>query len=207
MSTDSLPDISQFAEFADTVRGKWANNEHAVRQALERVGDRLPAAGHELTDVSRELDGAFRTLDSAAEELRVQNEALFSARVELEGTSALFRELFDLAPIAYVVTDTETRIAYANDAACALLRCPKNALVRKPLTCFVSLDDRIQFRAAVLRARETDAVSTWPALLVPRGAARTLECRMRVRPAAASGVQPLLALYWNITEEIDEDLF
>ena len=195
MSTKSTADLTEFAEFADAVQGRRLRSERIVRHALERVGSRLPAeVGPELMDVSRELDGTFRTLDSAAEELRVQNEALFSAR-------------FELAPTAYVVTDTDARVLYANDAACALLRCPKNALVKKPLACFVSLEERSGFRAAVLRARETNAVSTWPVGLFPRGASRTLECRMRVRPVAASGSQPRLALYWNITEETDEDLF
>ena len=208
MSTEPTADITQFAEFADAVQGRRLRSERIVRHALERVGSRSPAdVGSELLDVSRELDGAFRTLDSAAEELRVQNEALFSARFELEETSALFRELFELAPTAYVVTDMEARVVYANDAACALLGCPKNVLVQKPLACFVSLEDRSGFRAAVARARETSTVSTWPVALFPRGASRTLECRMRVRPVAASGSQLRLALYWNITEETDEDLF
>jgi PAS domain-containing protein len=201
-------DISRFAEFAEALQGEGARSERVVRQALDRVGTHSPPTlGDELTAVSRELDGAFRTIDSAAEELRVQNEALFAARVELEGTSALFRELFELAPTPYLVTDIETRIAYANDAACALLRCPKNALVRKPLACFVSLDERMPFRAAVLRTRESSTVCTWPTALLPRGAEKPLDCRMRVRPVAASGAQPPLALYWNITEETDEDLF
>jgi len=34
-----------------------------------------------------------------------------------------------------------------------------------------------------------------------------VNCRMRVRPASASEAQVPLALYWNITEETDEDLF
>ena len=201
-------ELSQFAEFADEVRDKRIHSEHIVRQLLDRVGCRSPAATiDDLTDVSRELDGTFRTLDSAAEELRVQNEALFAARIELEGTSALFRDLFELAPVAYLVTDVATRISYANVAACALLRCPKNYLVGKPLTCFVSLNERSAFRTAILRLRENDAVSTWPAALSPRGTTELVNCRMRVRPASASGAHGPLALYWNITEETDEDLF
>jgi len=208
MSTDSSPDVSQFAEYADDVRGKSVRSERIVRRALARVERRYPAGlGSDLADVSREINDTFRTLDSVTEELRVQNEALFAARYDLEGTSALFRELFELAPTAYLVTNAEARIAYANDAACALLRCPKNALVGKPLACFVSLEQRGTFRKALLRVCETRAVSTWPVDLFPRGATRTLECRMRVRPVAASGSQLRLALYWNITEETDEDLF
>ena len=208
MSTDSSPDVSQFAEYADDVRGKSVRSERIVRRALARAGRRWPAAlGADLADVSREINDTFRTLDGVTEELRVQNEALFAARYDLEGTSSLFRELFELAPTAYLVTNADAHITYANDVACALLRCPKNALVRKPLACFVSLEERVAFRTAVLRVCESGAVCTWPVSLFPRGASRTLECRMRVRPVAASGSQLRLALYWNITEETDEDLF
>ena len=207
MPIKSAPDISRFAEFAEEVRDKRIHSEHIVRQALDRVGRRSPAATtDDLIDVSREMDSTFRTLDSAAEELLVQNEALFAARIELEGTSAFFRDLFELAPTAYLVTDFDACISYANVAACALLRCPKNYLVGKPLTCFVSLNERSAFRTAIIRTRETDAVSTWPAALSPRGSTELVNCRMRVRPAASEAQVPL-ALYWNITEETDEDLF
>lgn len=69
----------------------------------------------------------------------MQNEALFAARVELEESSAHFRELFDLAPSAYFVTTPEMRITYINQAACSLLRRSNNALVGHPLVCFVPL--------------------------------------------------------------------
>jgi PAS domain S-box-containing protein len=157
--------------------------------------------------VSRELESTFRTLDTAAEEIRVQNEALFAARTEVEGSSALFVHLFELAPTAYLVTSDETRIIYANQAACGLLHVSKNSLVGKPLTCFVSLEDRSAFRTAVVRARETEGVTTWPAALVPRSAASWVDCRLRVRSVSASGAHIPRMLYWNITEETDEDLF
>jgi PAS domain-containing protein len=157
--------------------------------------------------VSRALDGTLGDLDRAAEELRVQNEALFSARLELEGSSAVFRDLFELAPCAYVVTDSDTGIIYANDAACTLLQRPKNALAGKPLICFVPLEHRASFRAAVVRSNLSTAVTSWSAVLFPSGAPAKLACRMRVRPATAPGMQKPRTLYWNITEEIDEDLF
>ena len=208
MSTGSLPDMSEFAAFADALGGRRARSEPVVRQALARVRVRHFAdAGDDLARVAHELDDTYQSLDSAAEELRVQNEALFAARVELESASALFRDLFELAPTPYLVTNAATHVSYANEAACALLRCSKNGLVGKLLVCFVPLNARSAFRAALLRTRQGGAVCTWPTTLTPRGGGGLLHCRMRVRPASASGMQPPLALYWNITEETDEDLF
>src|SRR5690349_389719 len=126
MSAGSVPDMSEFAEFADALETRRARSEWVVRQALARVsGHHLPDEADDLASVSHELDDAYASLDSAAEELRVQNEALFSARVELEKKAVLFRDLFELAPTPYLVTNVDGRVSYANDAACSLLRCPK----------------------------------------------------------------------------------
>jgi PAS domain-containing protein len=203
-----MPDFGEFAEFAEALRGQRVQTARVVRRALRRASKRYPdAIGHELNDVYRALDGTLGDLDRAAEELRVQNEALFSAKLELEGSSAVFRDLFEFAPCAYVVTDPDTAIIYANNAASTLLRRPKNALVGKPLICFVPLEDRSLFRAAVVRSNLSSEVTSWPAVLLPSGAPAKIVCRMRVRPATAPGTQQPRALYWNITEEIDEDLF
>jgi PAS domain S-box-containing protein len=203
-----MTDFGEFAEFAETLRGQRLRTARVVRRALHRAGQRYPdGTSEELSEVSHALDGTLVQLDRAVEELRVQNEALFSARLELEGSSAVFRDLFECAPCAYVVTDLDTGIIYANDAACTLLQRPKNALAGKPLICFVPLEDRSAFRAAVARSTQSMEVSSWPAVLFPSGASAKLTCRMRVRPATAPGSQKPRALYWNITEEIDEDLF
>ena len=207
MSLEPAPDPSSFADFADAIAGHRVRTERVVRDALGRVSARAVDASSDLADMSIALDGTFRTLDTAAEELRVQNEALFAARIELEDASALFRDLFELAPTAYLVTTNETRIVYANEAACGLLRIAKNALSGKPFTCFIPLEERAAFRAGVMRACEANGVSTWPTTLGPRGVPSRIECRLRVRSVSASGGRMPRMLYWNITEETDEDLF
>jgi len=203
-----MPDFGEFAEFAEALRGQRLRTARVVRRALRRAGQRYPDTGaEELNEVSRALDGTLGELDRAAEELRVQNEALFSARLELEGSAAVFRDLFESAPCAYVVTDSDTCILYANEAACSLFQRPKNALAGKPLICFVPLEYRADFRTAVARSNVSTETTSWPAVLFPSGASAKLTCRMRVRPATAPGSQKPRALYWHITEEIDEDLF
>ena len=208
MSIQPLPDTGEFAEFAESLRTRRTRTEVVVRQALRQAAVRYPdGTPSELIDVSHEVDGALSTLDTAAEELRVQNEALFAARFELEGKSALFHDLFELAPTAYIVTDATTRILYANDAACTLIRIPKNALVRKLLVSFVTLDERMAFRTGVLRTYESNAVCTWLVTVSPRGSTRPIDCRLRVRTGSIFGEETPRTLYWNITEETDEDLF
>jgi PAS domain-containing protein len=202
-------DLSEFAEFVDALRGHRADSEQLVRHALRRVGERYPERFlDEVRDISRAIDGTLGELDRAAEELRVQNEALLSARTELEGTSLLFHDLFELAPMAYVVTTPDTRILYANQEACALLLArPKNALAGKLLICFVPLEERSGFRSAVLRSASPGAISEWPATLLPSGAAATIKCRMRIRAVSASRAPGSRTLFWNMMEETDEDFF
>ena len=208
MSVEPNTDVGEFAEFADALRGQRANSERVVRHALRRVGDRYPVRFlDEVRDISQAIDGTLGELDRAAEELRVQNEALIAARVELEGMSLFFRDLFELAPTAYIVTAPDTRIVYANQEACALLGRRKNALAGKPLICYVPLEDRSGFRSAVLRSALPGAISEWPATLLPSGAAATIQCRMRIRAVSASSAQDTRVLFWNIMEETDEDLF
>src|SRR5689334_20139009 len=183
MSFEPSPALSDFAEFAAALRGQREEHERIVRLALRRVGHTTPdAAQDDLQDVSRALESTLGDLDRAAEELCVQNEALFAARVELEGASAMFRDLFELAPSAYVVTREDTQIMYANEAACALLQRTKNALAGKPLIAYVPLEERSAFRSAVVRTNESDAVSEWHATLLPSGTSTSITCRMRIRP-------------------------
>jgi PAS domain S-box-containing protein len=209
MSVEPKPDLSEFAEFADTLRAQRVRSEQVVRRALARASDRSPDSfSDELGDVSRAVDGAFDDVERAVEELYLQNDALFAARVELEGAYALFRDFFELAPAAYVVTNPATRILYANNAACALLGRRKNGLTGGLLVSCVPLEHRAAFRSALVRSSSPGMVSDWPAtLLSSDGGVTSIACRMRVRAVTTPGIRSSSALYWNITEETDEDLF
>ena len=205
---DPAPGVSEFAEFADALEGQRVQSERVVRLALRRAGDHSSTVVlDELNAVARAIDGTLGNLDRAAEELRTQNEALFAARVELESASAVFLDLFELAPAAYMVTTPDTRVVYANRAACTLLGRQKNALAGKPLICHVPLEDRAAFRAAVIRSGSDTAVSEWSATVFPIDAATKIACRMRIRPVSSLGAHMRRALFWIITEETDEDLF
>ena len=105
------------------------------------------------------------------------------------------------------MTTPDTRILYANQEACALLGKRKNALAGKPLICYVPLEDRSRFRSAVLRSVSPGEVSEGSATLLPSGAAANIKCRMRIRAVSAPSTRMSRALFWNIMEETDEDLF
>ena len=208
MSVEPKPDVSQFADFANALEDQRVRSEQVVRHALNRVGDRCPDRFRdELNDISRAVDGTLETLERAVEELHSQNDALFAARVELEESYMQFCNFFELAPMAYVVTAPDTRVLHANQAACALLGRRRNGLAGRLLISCVPLEDRVAFRAALGRSTERGMVSEWPATLLSIDGEAKINCRMRVRAVAAPGAGSSRALYWNITEETDEDLF
>jgi len=209
MSAESKPDISEFADFADALFKQRRRSEKVVRLALNRAKAQSPVPVNELNDVSRALDSALNVVEHAVEELRMQNDALFAARTEVEDAYAQFRDFFEFAPAAYVVTSPDTRVRYANQAACALLRLRRNGLVGQLLINWVPLEHRGAFRSALIRSLSPGMVSDWPATLLSKDgtSSRPFGCRMRIRAVVASGASSPTELYWNFTEETDEDLF
>jgi two-component system CheB/CheR fusion protein len=71
-------------------------------------------------------------------ELQLQNEELLHTRSELESGLRRYTELFDFAPIAYVVLDVAGTIQRANLAASRLLGRPRDELVGSRLPLFVA---------------------------------------------------------------------
>lgn len=153
------------------------------------------------------LAAALDDLGQAEEELRVQNEALFAARTELEAEQQEVLDFFELAPVAYIVTTADGRMLRMNQAAFALFGRPANFTVGKPLALFAAPEDRPAFRAALARACMSPHVETWRVCLLPRDG-EPLECRVRVRTV---NTQPqegrhVPALYWVITPELSDQV-
>ena len=65
------------------------------------------------------------------------------------GTLPYFKELFELAPAAYIVTNAKLAIEDANTAGVKLLRRPLDELIGKPLTVFVAPSERDVFHKMV----------------------------------------------------------
>ena len=80
-------------------------------------------------------------------------------------------ELFELAPVAYLVTDREHRITRANRAAAALLVHTGESCVGKPLSVFVPLAERRVFRLRLSQTTNGERITDWPLQLQPSGGA------------------------------------
>ncbi len=158
----------------------------------------LPSSLHEAVDRSIEdLQVAIEELQVADEELRAQNQELVETRRAVEVERGRYRNLFDLAPDGYLVTNVEGLIEEVNHAAATQLNVAEGFLVGKPLAVFVAEEERPAFRQQLDLLRTTDRLE-WDLRLTPRekpafAAAVTV---IVARPAAGSAP----ALRWLVRD-------
>ncbi len=133
-----------------------------VRQASQR----------RLSDAVEALQRTLEEVELAERELGQQNEELIAAREALEIERHRYRELFELAPDGYVISNAQGIVEEANQAAAALLNTGEIALRGKPLAVFVAPSGRQAFRSLL---REVAAagrrVQNYELQLVPRAPA------------------------------------
>ena len=80
-----------------------------------------------------------------------------------------YSDHFELAPVAYLVTDLDGAILEANQLAAALLNVSQPFLVGKPLARFVQPEERPDFGHRLLASgREGAEPQTWDVCLLPR---------------------------------------
>jgi PAS domain S-box-containing protein len=169
-----------------------------LRSARERIAElqRRAGTGPEpgdglLPEVLAELDVAIEELSVTGQELRSQTDELASTRLVLEAQRQRYQELFESAPVAYLVTDPLARIGEANRAAARLLAVDQRFLHGKPLAVYVASDDRWAFRAMVTRLQrgEDDRVTDRPLRLRRRGG-EVVPVLATVEPVQERGGEP-----------------
>lgn len=111
-------------------------------------------AGSTAEEALAALSLTLEELELTAEELRARNEELTADRRMLEQERQRFRELFDMAPEAYLVTDVSGVILHANRQAGRLLGRDVGELVGELLAVFVHGDDRGDLRSLLDQIEE-----------------------------------------------------
>ena len=94
-----------------------------------------------------------------AREAAVLRARLEAERAALEQQHARYRDLFELAPDAYLVTDGDGMIIEANRAASRLFDVRHRFLVAKPLASFVAVGERRAFRRDLIELKRTPRTS------------------------------------------------
>jgi PAS domain S-box-containing protein len=125
------PASSDAHEFSRRVR------EKAQRHVRSQISNAVPN--------DTEMLAALEDLRSAEEELRAQNAELIASRRRLDRDRARYRELFDFAPDAYIVTDVNGIIRDANIAAGELLAVAPHFLIGQPLQTYLEDGSRNRY--------------------------------------------------------------
>ena len=118
-----------------------------------------------------EIETAIEELRAAQDELRQQNEELLSAQMLLDEERERYRDLFELAPDGYVVTDERGAITEANRAASRLFGISTEFLVGRPLLRLIHADDVRTARHQMTLSQQTQAAAEWTARILPRASA------------------------------------
>jgi PAS domain S-box-containing protein len=119
-------------------------------------------------DEQEDLISAFEELRLADEELRAQSEALAATSNELDRERRKFRELFEFAPDAYLITDLYGTIREANVAAGRMLGLDPKFLVGKLLPSFFEESARRQYAEQLDLLCDRERLDDWEMWLHPR---------------------------------------
>ncbi len=125
----------------------------------------------ELESAFDELANALEELQAAELELREQNQGLIHLQQALDAEQRRYRDLFQFAPDAYLVTNLRGIIQEANQTAAELLNMPGYFLKDTPLLVLVDRDDRNRYSEQLSRLpfqADLDRVTGWGLRLRPR---------------------------------------
>jgi PAS domain S-box-containing protein len=136
------------------------------------LGESIRAFADEIENVTRRLSSLSTPDAAAAEAVTDAVERLRTAQTEvaaeadelrqlLESERLRYRDLFEWAPDAYLVTDPRGTVREANRAAERLLGRSREFLIGKPLATLLARPERKAFRIMLDRLATLEVVSDW----------------------------------------------
>jgi PAS domain S-box-containing protein len=111
-----------------------------------------------LAEAVEELSKALEELRVLAAERQRQHEQLQVMTQTLANERQQYRELFELAPDGYLVTNAEGILQQANRTAADLLNRQRSFLVGKPLAALMAPSERVQFYALLTRLQQGELI-------------------------------------------------
>jgi PAS domain S-box-containing protein len=150
-----------------------------------------------------ELHAALKELRVAGEELRQQHEELLASHVQLEQERQRYRDLFELAPDAYLVTDLRGIIKEANRSAARLFCITPEFLTGKALASYIDSRDRPRFRALLSDSDHPTERRTIPFQLRVRTGVR-IYAEFSVSSASTMGDTPV-GYRWLIRDVSEQE--
>ena len=166
---ESLQQYFQESEQSTHTSNKCQYHHHTIEEVCcktQNIIHRLVAEkiANEIK-INEELQQTLEELQIVEEELRQQNEQLVVAREIVELERRRYQNLFELTPYGYLVTDKLGIIQEANHAASTLLSVDSKYLVGKPLTIFITQEERHTF---ISQLTDLEQFPEWEISIQPR---------------------------------------
>jgi PAS domain S-box-containing protein len=145
---------------------------HRLRLVNERISGLTGKHANPSQETIEDLRLTLEELRGAGEELRQQNEELNAVQLKLDIERQRYRELFELAPDAYLVTNLAGIVAEANQSAARLFGIAPHFLTGKALAAYIASEDRPRFRALLTESLHHAATGPTSFRLRTRGGTR-----------------------------------
>ena len=180
--------------------------------SLQALRQRVQALYQQGSDFARSdglLNSAFEELAVALEQLQVAEQTLhgqqnhwLNQHAELQLECQRYKDLFDYAPCAYLVTSIAGAIRQANPAALALLQISDRLAVGRMLALFIPEGRRRDFRSSLAQLLDSDQAQEWVASMRSWEGVQ-FEARLTASVMRGADGRPL-ALYWLIRDIGDQ---
>jgi PAS domain S-box-containing protein len=143
---------------------------------------------------------SLRDAAAADADVRAENAELRARLRALEAERRRYRDLYLLAPDAYLVTDVEGRIQEVNRAAATLLGARPADLAGTALRAFVAAEDRAAFQARLECLRADGASLAWTVRIVPAAGAPLAAALVAAPLAPGPPGPPGVPIGWTVRE-------
>jgi PAS domain S-box-containing protein len=174
-----------------------------MKLARQRIAGRAAGDTDHPAETGEDLRAAVEELRVAHERLRQQNEELNEAHLEVVVERQRYRELFELAPDAYLVTNLSGIVEEANQSAASLFGIAPELLTGKALAAYIASDDRPRFMALLNESIHRSGIRTTPFRLRTRDGMR-LYTELTFSMAHGPDGQPV-GFRWLIRDVTDQE--
>lgn len=139
-----------------------------IRQRIAALRKKTAAEWEDIDAALEDLYVLYEELQTSLEAASVVEEGILQQNQQLAEQYHYYYDLFQSAPIAYLVIDENGLILDANQAIAQLLHVPQRYLVGKPLSVYVAEHDRPNFRARLNQLSRSSSLQAWQMTFCPR---------------------------------------
>lgn len=149
----------------DSVKGYIQTLQHHIAVLKGTLGEWEESAA-----ALEELQIIFEEMQTTLEATAVLEAEHMQQNQHIAAAYQYYYDLFQVSPIAYLVTDAEGIIVDANQAIAYLLNVPQHYLIGKPLAAYIPETERQNFRTQLKQLPQSRSIRIWQTILCPREA-------------------------------------